>query len=296
MVPSIFFFPFLTLQKTSSRTKAQNRFSTRSQSTRPSYTCRLNVAAEVFLLTRSENQIKSNVVDVVRIVLRHRSAPEAALHLDLSEWPLTLTSLPQWLLNVPNLTSLSLARNSLSALPNEFLKLRSLRSVDLSENSLTSLPEDIVSLPLERIDISGNISLSSLPPSLSRLKLAELNVVGCNISTVSVTDFGAGKEKVMNALHRLWQEGTPRPRVVLTIFGAKQTGKTNIADSLFQIKGWMVKEGSFIHNWQRRFFYVEGQYLLYATAQGEKALDKVYLVGAKTEAKDEYKGRPNCFS
>lgn len=68
-----------------------------------------------------------------------------------------LTSLPDSLGNLSNLTSLVLKGNQLTSLPDSLSKLTSLKLVDLSLNKLTGLP-DLAALPnLETLNLSFNL-------------------------------------------------------------------------------------------------------------------------------------------
>ena len=93
-----------------------------------------------------------------------------------------LTRLPD-LRCVPNLESLSAARNELAELPPSLGKLRKLKTVDVSDNDLTALPDLSGALALVEVDARSNRigALPALPrsPASGASGLARL-FLGCN--------------------------------------------------------------------------------------------------------------------
>jgi hypothetical protein len=88
--------------------------------------------------------------------------------LDLSN--LGLSSLPEVIYQLRNLTSLNLACNKLSNIRTEdFLKFEKLERLDLSKNQLDKLPEDFGKLSnLRHLDLDGN-QLEMLPEDFCKL-------------------------------------------------------------------------------------------------------------------------------
>ncbi len=88
-----------------------------------------------------------------------------------------MTSLPQEIAELKNLTTLSISGNQLTSLPPEIVELKNLTKLYISSNQLTSLPPEIAELKdLTELNISGN-QLTSLPPEIVELKsLTELYI------------------------------------------------------------------------------------------------------------------------
>ncbi|HKQ75083.1 MAG TPA: COR domain-containing protein [Blastocatellia bacterium] len=135
-----------------------------------------------------------------------RAAAEGATSLDLSENQLTslpqgiakltnltrldlrnnqLTSLPPEIAKLTKLTSLFLSVNQLTSLPQEIARLTKLTSLFLRENQLTSLPQEIIKLTnLEVLSLSGN-QLTSLPQEITRLtNLRDLDLSGTQLTSL----------------------------------------------------------------------------------------------------------------
>jgi Leucine-rich repeat (LRR) protein len=84
-----------------------------------------------------------------------------------------LKSLPEFLLNLPNLQTLIVSGVRLNALPDWIGNLKSLQTLNLSGNPLKSLPESIGELKnLKQVGVK-KCSLESLPDSIGELAALE---------------------------------------------------------------------------------------------------------------------------
>jgi internalin A len=82
---------------------------------------------------------------------------------------LGLTSVPEWLGKLTDITTLDLSENYLTSVPEWLGNLTALTTLDLSENQLTSVPESLGNLTaLTILDLSVN-QLASVPKSLGNL-------------------------------------------------------------------------------------------------------------------------------
>jgi internalin A len=82
---------------------------------------------------------------------------------------LQLTSMPGWLVDLTELTTLDLSGNQLTSLPESLGKLTALQTLDLSRNQLGSLPESLGNLTaLCALNLRRN-DLPSVPESLGNL-------------------------------------------------------------------------------------------------------------------------------
>ncbi|MEY3329047.1 MAG: hypothetical protein RLZZ115_1930, partial [Cyanobacteriota bacterium] len=101
------------------------------------------------------------------------SVPESITRLtNLSQLDLgrnQLTSVPESITRLTNLSQLDLGRNQLTSVPESIGSLTNLSQLNLSENQLTNVPESIGSLTnLSQLDLGRN-QLTSVPESITRL-------------------------------------------------------------------------------------------------------------------------------
>ncbi len=103
--------------------------------------------------------------------------------LDLSDNQ--LSTLPESITNFSNLTELNLRYNQLSTLPESINNISNLTELNLSYNQLSTLPESITNLSnLTGLDLSSN-QLSTLPESITNLSnLTELDLSYNQLSTL----------------------------------------------------------------------------------------------------------------
>jgi len=105
--------------------------------------------------------------------------------LDLSKN--NLTTVPEDIGKLTNLTNLDLSRNKLTTVPEDIGKLTNLTNLDLSRNKLTKVPEDIGKLnKLIKLDLSRN-KLIKVPKDIGKLtNLIVLHLSGNQLTTVPV--------------------------------------------------------------------------------------------------------------
>jgi GTPase SAR1 family protein len=101
-----------------------------------------------------------------------------------------LTSLPQEIGQLSNLTRLDLPYNQLSSLPAEIGQLSNLTELDLRNNKLSSLPAEIGQLSnLTRLDLRNN-QLSSLPAEIGQLSSLTTLILSGNQLTSLPAEIG----------------------------------------------------------------------------------------------------------
>lgn len=92
-----------------------------------------------------------------------------------------LTSVPDWLHDFPDLTTLDLGGNSLGVLPDWLGDLSSLTSLDLGGNQLTTLPQSLGNLAhLRTLNLNSN-RLAGLPDSFCHLTRLQTLDLGGNV-------------------------------------------------------------------------------------------------------------------
>ena len=115
-----------------------------------------------------------------------------ATSLDLSGR--NLTSLPEEVTGLTNLTILNLSNNQLTSLPPEITQLTNLTNLSLRSNQLTTVPAEITQLTnLTRLDLSGN-QLKSLPAEFARL----INLTSLSLDYNLLTNVPAVITRLMN--------------------------------------------------------------------------------------------------
>ena len=97
-----------------------------------------------------------------------------------------LTSIPESIGNIVNLTTLILEDNALEELPNTFSELIHLKDLFLSNNKIKKIPESIGNMiSLVNIDLSNN-NLRSIPNSIKKINsLRYLNIKNNNLNKLS---------------------------------------------------------------------------------------------------------------
>ncbi|MBS4052825.1 MAG: leucine-rich repeat domain-containing protein [Methylomonas sp.] len=91
-----------------------------------------------------------------------------------------LKTLPEALLQMPNLIALDLADNELDTLPDWLGQLTQLRKLNVSGNQLNNLPESLYQLAqLQELDVSDN-QLIVLPESICQLTMLQILVMSDN--------------------------------------------------------------------------------------------------------------------
>jgi internalin A len=96
-----------------------------------------------------------------------------------------LTSVPEWLVGLTDLTTLDLGSNQLTTLPESIGNLSRLTALDVSGNQLTTLPESIGNLTaLTTLNLGGN-RLAALPDSIGNLtSLTSLDLGGNQLTAL----------------------------------------------------------------------------------------------------------------
>ena len=122
-----------------------------------------------------------------------------------------LTTLPENIGNLANLTDLHLSNNNLSSLPDSLSNLSNLQRLYLYNNQLTNLPKNIGSLPnLTSLHLDNN-QIADLPDSISKLsKLKRINLNGNPLTDLSMlrslSDLGIVIFANMNLPRRYWMK------------------------------------------------------------------------------------------
>lgn len=96
-----------------------------------------------------------------------------------------LSSIPEFVFRMPNLTRLDLSDNVLTSLPEKMGTLKNLQYLTINRNNLGSLPESIGKLTdLKGLSLTNN-KLTALPESIGKLtKLSELYLGSNKLSTL----------------------------------------------------------------------------------------------------------------
>jgi hypothetical protein len=130
-----------------------------------------------------ENE-RANRVEAKIIILLCRKNNYSSLNLT----GLDLTTLPEAIGNLTQLTSLDLSDNRLITLPEAVVNLTQLTRLNLSDNQLTTLPEAIGNLTqLTTLDLSVN-RLTTLPDAIGNLtQLTNLNIYNNRLTTLPDT-------------------------------------------------------------------------------------------------------------
>ncbi len=128
-----------------------------------------------------ENVVSSSVISIGN----SEPARVTALNLTLRSGLKPVTSLPDEISQLPELTSLSLRGNMLTKLPDTLSSLRKLSRLDLSFNCFSSLPEPIKTLPIQVLTFDNN-PLRELPDWISELSTLQSSSFA-NDSLISLT-------------------------------------------------------------------------------------------------------------
>jgi hypothetical protein len=158
-------------------------------------------------------------VDAMRRMIEARRDRSTELSLD----GLGLSSIPEQIGDLADLTSLNLNNNllttvharignlaalktlhisynpQLNMIPEEISNLKALTHLYIFHNQLTTIPEGIVSLPnLERLDLRGNNQLTPSPALIDRL--SELETRGCDVRYPDQISIGVRKSRQQEGL------------------------------------------------------------------------------------------------
>ncbi len=152
--------------------------------------------------------------------------------LDLSS--LELTTLPDRLFDLTNLTELYVQNNQLTTLPDRIGDLTNLTELYVHNNQLTTLPDCIGELKnLTGLNVSYNL-LTTLPDTLLHLKkLGHINTRENPLEegyTIAYED--GGIRGLFDYIRRLQQEATPLYEVKLVLIGEGNVGKTTLLRAL----------------------------------------------------------------
>ncbi|MDJ0637124.1 MAG: COR domain-containing protein, partial [Xenococcaceae cyanobacterium MO_188.B29] len=168
-----------------------------------------------------------------------------------------------WLpwLQTLNELELYLYNNQLTTFPESITKLSNLTELDLSENQLTTLPESITKLSnLTRLDLGYN-QLNTLPESITKLSnLTTLYLSGNPLEKPPLEIANKGIEAIKEYFRQLQEEGIDYIyEAKLLIVGEGGAGKTTLAkkieDSNYQVdSNEKSTEGIDITKWSFPFF------------------------------------------
>ena len=170
-----------------------------------------------------------------------------------------LTTLPEAIGQLTNLTTLNLNGNRLTTLPESIGQLTNLATLELSNNQLTTLPESIGQLTnLTELNLNGN-ELSTLPASIGQLtnltelylgdnqratlpesigqlvKLSSLHLFGnkkLGLPDEIVKKFNSPKEILDYYFANIHQGNRPLNECKLLVVGEANVGKTSIIQRL----------------------------------------------------------------
>ena len=145
-----------------------------------------------------------------------------------------LTSLPEWIGNLTNLTRLDLHSNQLTSLPESLGNLTNLTELYLSENQLISLPESLGNLTnLTKLDLRRN-ELTSLPESIANLtNLKVLKLTTNPIETPPIEIARKGLKAIKEYFRQIQEEGKDYIyEAKLLIVGEGGAGKTTLAKKI----------------------------------------------------------------
>ena len=111
-----------------------------------------------------------NSLNLEKLVIEQQ-ALQKLIHFEASNN--NLTEFPPELLQLPNLESIILNKNSIQIVPDSLEMSSSITIIELGKNNLTTIPDSILNLPhLKILRISGNpIEIQSYLPQLSHLEI-----------------------------------------------------------------------------------------------------------------------------
>ncbi|RHY33803.1 hypothetical protein DYB32_001402 [Aphanomyces invadans] len=157
---------------------------------------------EIYDWCASNHCVKTNVVTVQHRVPKELDRYEGFVHMEhlnlssneIQELPSSmvllqvldvehnqLSTLPDTICQLKNLTVLRVGSNFLTTLPTQFCRMPKIKELDMKLNRMVALPSDFGQLTsLTHLDVSGN-SLVAVPPSVLQLThLTTFNLVGNN--------------------------------------------------------------------------------------------------------------------
>ncbi|MEH1845037.1 MAG: COR domain-containing protein, partial [Nostoc sp.] len=213
-----------------------------------------------------------------------------------------LTTLPEALTRLQQLTSLDLSSNQLTTLPEALTRLQQLTSLDLSSNQLTTLPEAIARLQqLTSLDLSSN-QLTTLPEAITRLQqLTFLDLSGNPIEKPPPEVIAKGIKAIKDYFRQLEIKGTDYLyEAKLLIIGEGGAGKTTLAKKIkdlnYQLREEDTTKGIEVIQWRfpmenGREFRVNiwdfgGQEIYHATHQFFLTKRSLYALVADTRKED----------
>jgi Leucine-rich repeat (LRR) protein len=142
-----------------------------------------------------------------------------------------LTTIPDSITKLVNLTELNLTDNKLATIPDSITKLGNLTSLDLSSNQLTTIPDSITKLVnLTSLDLSSN-QLTTIPDSITKLvNLTFLYLDNNPLENPPLEVCDRGIEAIREYFRQLKEEGEDTLyEAKLLIVGEGEAGKTTLA-------------------------------------------------------------------
>ncbi|MDY7004722.1 MAG: leucine-rich repeat domain-containing protein, partial [Cyanobacteriota bacterium] len=166
-----------------------------------------------------------------------------------------LTTLPESISQLTNLTWLYLHGNKLTTLPESITQLTNLTWLNLHNNQLTTLPESITQLTnLTQLNLHGN-KLTTLPESISQLtNLTRLDLSENPLETPPIEIAKKGIKAIREYFQQIKAEGTDYLyEAKLLILGEGGAGKTTLANKIqnpnYQLRDEDSTKGIEVHQW-----------------------------------------------
>ncbi|MDY7005815.1 MAG: COR domain-containing protein, partial [Cyanobacteriota bacterium] len=213
-----------------------------------------------------------------------------------------LTTLPESITQLTNLTQLDLHGNKLTTLPESITQLTNLTRLGLHGNKLTTLPESISQLTnLTRLDLYDN-QLTTLPESISQLtNLTRLYLSDNPLETPPIEIAKKGIEAIREYFQQIKAEGTDYLyEAKLLILGEGGAGKTTLANKIqdpnYQLQNEDSTKGIEVHQWnfqtanqykfQTNIWDFGGQEIYHSTHQFFLTKRSLYILVADTRKED----------
>src|SRR2546430_2516286 len=171
----------------------------------------------------------ANLLEAVRRLEDARRSDSVAL--DLSR--LTLSAIPDSIVELTNLQILSLSSNQITAIPDSLAQLTTLQVLHLNGNQIPAIPDSLAQLAKLRVLYLNGNQINAIPESLAQL--ANLLILDLDGNPLPEEIFAALKRGVPSFLRYLQSMATRKvhPRTVkLVLIGEPKSGKTTLLEAL----------------------------------------------------------------